>query len=316
MESSYTSHIKASHLKSLIQGEGNCEQKLEKISDLVGLPFSSNTENTDNTEIKSVVADDVERERLEKREECFKRILEGLTGKSEKLARGLLQRIESAENISFDYTTLEISINGVKKSNSSIRSLVHRMITSSSPQLPICLAEFINGLIENRTPLNYYVNSDCLNLRLSLISLKRSKQLSDNPEGNGGDSVGNESEVPPAETVQNEVSNVSNPDASLAPTESKPILKRRREEEEEGEEEEGSSGSRKKAKVSEETAPNFDGKVNRKRAREVEEEEEVEEKSSKKAKKGAEKKVKFQREGTRKSKRVQLKSDIAKDWVS
>ena len=38
MESAYTSHIKASHLKSLIQSEGNCQEKLSKISELVGLP--------------------------------------------------------------------------------------------------------------------------------------------------------------------------------------------------------------------------------------------------------------------------------------
>ena len=65
----------------------------------------------------------------------------------------------------------------------------------------------------------------------------------------------------------------------------------------------------------EENDAKFDGKVNKKkRAREIDEEEEKNEKPENKKKKTAAKKVKAT--GTRRSKRLQLKEEIASDWVS
>ena len=320
MESAYTSHIKASHLKSLIQSEGNCQEKLSKISELVGLPGPvDDKESTINNETGSQVneVEEAERQKLERREECYKKILEGLSGKNEKLARGLLQRIETCQNLSFDYGTLEISINGIRKSNSSIRSLVHRMITVASPQLPICLTEFINGLIDNSVPISYYQNADCLQIRLSLINIKKNGQLSnDNAVENvnnieeGGNQINT---APPPVSGEEGVATVRNNEASETspPVELKSIRKRSRVEDADDQELER---DRKRVKFEENDAK-FDGKVNKKkRAREIDEEEEKNEKPENKKKKTAAKKVKAT--GTRRSKRLQLKEEIASDWVS
>ena len=246
MESAYTSHIKASHLKSLIQSEGNCQEKLSKISELVGLPGPvDDKESTINNETGSQVneVEEAERQKLERREECYKKILEGLSGKNEKLARGLLQRIETCQNFSFDYRISEISINGIRKSNSSIRSLVHRIITVASPQLPICLTEFINGLIDNSVPISYYQNADCLQIRLSLINIKKNGQLSnDNAVENvnnieeGGNQINT---APPPASGEEGVATVRNNEASETPppVELKSIRKRSREEDADDQEE-------------------------------------------------------------------------------
>ena len=320
MESAYTSHIKASHLKSLIQSEGNCQEKLSKISELVGLPGPvDDKESTINNETGSQVneVEEAERQKLERREECYKKILEGLSGKNEKLARGLLQRIETCQNLSFDYGTLEISINGIRKSNSSIRSLVHRMVTVASPQLPICLTEFINGLIDNSVPISYYQNADCLQIRLSLINIKKNGQLSnDNAVENvnnieeGGNQINT---APPPVSGEEGVATVRNNEASETPppVELKSIRKRSRVEDADDQELER---DRKRVKF-EESDAKFDGKVNKKkRGREIDEEEEKNEKPENKKKKTAAKKVKAT--GTRRSKRLQLKEEIASDWVS
>ena len=327
--SSYTSHIKASHLKSLIEADGDCQSKLSQISQLVGVPppvadTEASTASASESDPQLNEAEIAERQKLERRDESYRKILDGLSGKSEKLARGLLQRIETAENLSFDYGTLEISINGIKKTNSSIRSLVHRMITVSSPQLPICLAEFINGLIDNRVPLNYFQNSDCLQLRLSLLSLKKNQQLNDisgntvsNIEGSEGTpatpATPDTPATPATPTVgEQEVTGVSNEaNAGASSVESRSSLKRGREEDQE---EENLENNSKKVRFDDSVA-NFDGKINRKkRAREVDEEDVTEKKQEKKRKKSAPKKVRTP--GTRKSSRLQLKDDLATDWVS
>ena len=320
MESAYTSHIKASHLKSLIQSEGNCQEKLSKISELVGLPGPvDDKESTINNETGSQVneVEEAERQKLERREESYKKILEGLSGKNEKLARGLLQRIETCQNLSFDYGTLEISINGIRKSNSSIKSLVHRMITVASPQLPICLTEFINGLIDNLVPISYYQNADCLQIRSSLINIKKNGQLSnDNAVENvnnieeGGNQINT---APPPVSGEEEVATLRSNEGveTQPPVELKSIRKRSRVEDADDQELERNS---KRVKFEENDAK-FDGKVNKKkRGREVDEEEENKEKPENKKKKTAAKKVKVQ--GTRTSKRLQLKKEIASDWVS
>lgn len=321
MESAYTSHIKASHLKSLIQSEGNCQEKLSKISELVGLPGPvDDTESTINNEIGSQVneAQEAERLKLERREESYKKILEGLSGKYEKLARGLLQRIESCKNLSFDYATFEISINGIKKSNSSIRSLVHRMVTVSSPELPICLTEFINGLIDNSVPISYFQNADCLQIRLSLINIKKNGQLSNDnvtENVNNTDEGGNEiSAPPPVVSGAGEVATVGkNEVAETAQSpELKSIRKRSRVEDAEDDELERNS----KRVRFEKNDATYDGNINKKkRGREVDEEEEnTEKKPEKKKKKTVAKKERAI--GTRRSSRLQLKDEIASDWVS
>lgn len=323
----YQSHIKASYLKSLVQADTPCEQKIQSIERLLGLPISDSTEGGEPSDESSkneadVITDNANQDAvLDKRLKAHERILEGLSGKSEKLAKGLLQRIESVDNISYDYNTLEISINSEVKKYSSIRSLIHRTVQVGSPNLPINFTEFINALLMNKTSIHFVINPDALNIRQALIQIHKAKkvalegdnQVNVSDENAGVEQTGNDVS---AETVgkENESSGdvIKEEEVEGGEKESEEnlpgIRKRKRDEEDD---DEIRDGKRKKSVTFDET-PNVGVSGKGKRKREETEDEEL--KVGKKKK--TEKKAKVPIEGQRRSKRVELKSKLKKDWLS
>ena len=324
----YQSHIKASYLKSLVQADTSCEQKLQSIEKLLGLPVSESVESgvsgneaeLSQNEANAIADNANQDEVLDKRLKAHERILEGLSGKSEKLAKGLLQRIESLENISYDYNNLEISINSEVKKYSSIRSLIHRTVQVASPNLPLHFTEFINALLMSKTLISFFVNSDALNIRQGLLRIHKAKSVA----------LGGDSTVTPSDdtaAVQTNVNDI-NEEVQRNENESNNEVIKGETESGENENEENLNGIRKRKRDEEDDDEVRDGKRKKsvtfdvptdvevsgkgKRKREEKEDEEV--KVGKKKK--TEKKVKPVTEGQRRSKRVELKSKLKKDWIS
>ena len=214
----YTSHLKASHLKELVQRDISCEEKLEKLEKILGLKSNDNTnlENNDNTN-ENVVDDNETNENVvgdneggddsnrdkeieneeekiqeDKRSISVKEILKDLKGKELKLASSLITRIEASSIISWDYDSLEISVNDFKINHSNFKILIEKLVKFKSPCLPLGIVDFIWGLNLMRLPVNFFQDSDCLNLRSGLLKIKKSN------------------DVEPVEIVEPEVESVQN----------------------------------------------------------------------------------------------------------
>ena len=184
----YNSHIKSGHLKTLIQQKIPCEDKLSQIAQLLGLPsdFGSNQDGVGppnlgggeaNSIDESVSSAQVEQQaQVERRNRSFERILANLTVKNKRIALSLLRRIESSEGVGWDYDTGEIIVGNERLPHSSIKKLVEKVVIAASPQLPIGLVRFVNGLIDSKIPLQYMLNSDVLNIREGLLAIKRGRQ--------------------------------------------------------------------------------------------------------------------------------------------
>ena len=354
----YTSHVKASHLKSLIQQNTDCESKLRSIEKLLGIPPTT-SETTDQGGVsrpvsaeqdgggqtENVVRDEQQLE-LDRRERSQNRIFADLTGKDLRLAKSLLQRIETATGISYDYESLEIIINNERLLHSSIKSLIEKIVNVSSPQLPIGFTRFINALIDSKVPVQYIQNSDALNVRLGLLSIKKAKQ-----EGVLTPSIvseeRNEGQVGVAETIrggggQDEttvgVGSETGGETFVSRKRALEIEASKKRSREIDSDDEGELRPSKTVKINKpvETELGTSGEtgeevlVRQKRSRETDSEDEGELKPSKtlkitqpetKSKKGATKaKTKAKKTpkeatpGVRKSKRLALKEDLEKDW--
>ena len=349
----YTSHVKASHLKSLIQENTDCESKLRSIEKLLGIPPTT-SETTDqggvsrpvsaeqdgDGQTENVVRDEQQLE-LDRRERSQNRIFADLTGKDLRLAKSLLQRIETATGISYDYESLEIIINNERLLHSSIKSLIEKLVNVSSPQLPIGFTRFINALIDSKVPVQYIQNSDALNVRLGLLAIKKGKQ-----EGVVTPSTGTEGQIGLAETIgggegqetPEVVGSETGGDSFVSRRRALEIEASKKRSREIDSDDEGVLRPSKTVKINKpvETELGTSGEtgeeasVGRKRSRETDSEDEGELKPSKtlkitqpetKSKKGAtkaktkaKKTLKEATPGVRKSKRLALKEDLEKDW--
>ena len=325
----YQSHIKSSYLKSLVQADTSCQQKINDIEKLLGLPLSDSVDSQETIKNEvDVIGDNTNEDViLDKRLKAHERILEGLSGKSEKIAKALLQRIESVDNnLSYDYNNLEISINSEVKRYSSIRSLIHRTVQAASPNLPLHFTEFINALLMSKTPVSLLINSDALNIRQALLQIYKAKKvaLEGNIEVNASD------ENADVQTGGNEVTdregeeNVDDIRRDEGQTKEEEIeggtksnedntheTKKRKRDEENEDENEVRESKRKKTVTFDD---NDDVSAPNKRKRKREEKGDDEIKVNKKKK--SEKKPKTVTVGERRSNRLQLKENLKKDWLS
>ena len=315
----YQSHIKSSYLKSLVQADTSCQQKINNIEKLLGLPLSDSVDSQETTknEVDVIGENTNEDVILDKRLKAHERILEGLSGKSEKIAKALLQRIESVDNnLSYDYNNLEISINSEVKRYSSIRSLIHRTVQAASPNLPLHFTEFINALLMSKTPVSLLINSDALNIRQALLQIYKAKKvaLEGNIEVNASDenadvqTGGNE--VTAREGEEN-VDDIRRDEGQTKEEEIEGETKKRKRDEENEDEDEVRESKRKKTVTFDD---NDDVSAPNKRKRKREEKEDDEIKVNKKKK--SEKKPKPVKVGERRSNRLQLKENLKKDWLS
>ena len=112
----YNSHVKSSVLKRIIQSDTPCEEKLTQLSTLVGVPApTTSNEESGNAVVppnESSGGDNEERPEINERNESYKRILSGLTPKEKRNGKYILLRIESSPNLSWDYKTDVLMIDG------------------------------------------------------------------------------------------------------------------------------------------------------------------------------------------------------------
>ena len=168
----YTSHIKAAHLKDLLLKEhGTCEEKLDEINKLLGLPQLSQTSSEQSESITT--NEQSTSEQVDERQKSIDEILKDVKGKDWKLAKGLLRRIEFSDLISWNYETLEIIVEQKTILHSNIKLLIEKVVRLASPCLPVALLPFILALTKKPIPLNFFQDSDSLSIREGLLKITK-----------------------------------------------------------------------------------------------------------------------------------------------
>ena len=184
----YTSHVKSGHLKNLIQQPLSCEQKLRALEQLLGLPpgSASNDEGGEGGQPPMVVEGEgnlnEQQAALVARTKSFERITADLSAQERRLAYALLQRIETSDNIGWDFETDEIILSNQRLLHSSIKTIIEKIVVVASPLLPIGFIRFIDALIKIKIPLQYIQNADALNIRLGLLTISRERQGLTDPQ--------------------------------------------------------------------------------------------------------------------------------------
>ena len=161
-------HIKQESLKNIVLTDLDCEEKLNKIKELLGLPTSEGVEReTDDSR-----NDEETTNESDLRVQSRSRILEGLKGKELKLAQQLLTEIEKSTFLDWNDDSLELSIDGNLVPHSNIRLLTTKLVHESSPQIPLGFVMYIDGLLRLKLPLSYFRDSDAIQTREALLKIK------------------------------------------------------------------------------------------------------------------------------------------------
>ena len=168
-------------MKNLIQQPISCEEKLRALEQLLGLPpgSASNDEGGEGGQPPVVEGEGNLNEKqaaLVARTKSFERITADLSAQERRLAYALLQRIETSDNIGWDFETDEIILSNQRLLHSSIKTIIEKIVVVASPLLPIGFIRFIDALIKIKIPLQYIQNADALNIRLGLLTISRERQ--------------------------------------------------------------------------------------------------------------------------------------------
>ena len=173
LSSMASSHIKADYLKALLSKEGeSCDEKLEKIHSIVGLPYDKPQPNEEVGESDLPVT-------ISAREASIAKIVEGLSGNELKLANHILHQIELSAILGWDYDSLEIKVKEELIPHSNIKLLIGKIVKLQSPLLPTSFALFIYYLLEIKCSQNVFRDADALEIRKNFILLKKNSTNTD-----------------------------------------------------------------------------------------------------------------------------------------
>lgn len=340
----FSSHLKADHLKTLVQRDLPCETILNDIQKLLGVPQTefeslaekSATEDPGTEQATSVeqnaqlqAAEEEKRdEELDRREQSYADVLSEFSGLELRLAKGLLQRLENAKNASWDYETGNLIVRGHRYLHSSITLLLKKCTQLASPTLPVALIPFLMTLIDIKVPLAFIKDNDCLNIREGLLKIKKRKIVESQPAVIVEEDANVAPVVEQPLNVQSEAVNEIEPvddlshEEELAPDSSNTAASKKRGRElEEDEEEENESAKKRRVEVEEGEEGKEQIYSGKKRKREFEgDEEEIDYNKPKKS-------VRFAADSEagetsavgpsvplRRSQRLKLKPHLQKDW--
>ena len=187
----YTRHIKAPVLKEILLEDKTCEEKLNQLKDLVGIPSELPVpQNTDERALSK------------------EKIIAELSISERKTANDLLDYIEGSEFISWHTQTLELILDGKIIEFSNIQNLIKKVVQTLSPNQPIAFVLFIDALLKLKVPQNLFRDGDAVNTRAQLLTIKNS--LAEAETVSAPEEVPQQSATPIEESVNDTETNDNN----------------------------------------------------------------------------------------------------------
>ena len=157
----YTSHIKAPVLKEILLEDKPCEEKLNRLKDLVGIPSEVPVPEltSENSDAKTISKE---------------KILANLSTSGRKLANKIFDYIAASDFISWNPQTLELVLDGKEIEFSNIETLIKKVVQTLSPIQPVAFVLFIDALLKLKVPQNLFRDGDAINTRAQLLLIKNS----------------------------------------------------------------------------------------------------------------------------------------------
>ena len=191
----YTRHIKAPVLKEILLEDKTCEEKLNRLKDLVGIPSEvpvpeNNLQNTDERALSK------------------EKILANLSVSGRKLANQLFDYIQASDFISWNPETFELVLDGKDIEYSNIENLIRKVVQTLSPIQPIAFVLFIDALLKLKVPQTLFRDGDAINTRAQLLLIKNS--LAETETVSAPEEVPQQSATPIEESVNDTETNENN----------------------------------------------------------------------------------------------------------
>ena len=194
----FSSYVKVPQLKKILDEEGECEQKLDLIRNLVegqkpasAPPPAQSTSNENNAGDLSVtpaggqLPDAVSQVNGNSQSAPkvngpeYARILEGVKGGIEKKTAVLiLDLISQSRRLSYDSENFELIIDGERVRYTNIQYLLKRVVSGFPAQYPIGLTLFIQELKNINVPLHAIRGGDAKNIYDDLDRIKKENEKS------------------------------------------------------------------------------------------------------------------------------------------
>ena len=175
-----TPYIKAPQLQRILEADQPCENKLENIRSLLESSGQNGSlrSTPSNGEISSNNAENQLASSVEDKGNAnnFEKILKEIPSQKDKaLALQLLQEIEKLPHLSWNPNNLEIIINNVAEPFTNIALLIKKIVTENLSSLPIGLTLFIESLLQNKIPYQFYKGQDAIQIRDNLLKISNGK---------------------------------------------------------------------------------------------------------------------------------------------
>ena len=175
-----TPYIKAPQLQRILEADQPCENKLENIRSLLessgqngSLKSTPSNGEISSNNVENQLASSVEDKGNANN---FEKILKEIPSQKDKaLALQLLQEIEKLPHLSWNPNNLEIIINNVAEPFTNIALLIKKIVTENLSSLPIGLTLFIESLLQNKIPYQFYKGQDAIQIRDNLIKISNGK---------------------------------------------------------------------------------------------------------------------------------------------
>ena len=224
----------------LLNNDVSCEEKLEQLSEMVGIPYQKPQSNeivdsnandlvTVSEKDENIVTNDLQQQSeqndppidqlseeqtfsndknpVSDRDISVEKILAGLTGRQLNHARSIIQDIEKSTQISWDYNTLEIIIRNEFVPHSNLKVLLEKIVQVEPKTLPVGLALFIYNLIEIQCSVTHFKSADSLNIRSNLLKIKKNNNLLLSQQNDGYNETLSTTENNNSENLENETAN-------------------------------------------------------------------------------------------------------------
>ena len=179
----FSEYVKVPKLKEILNGNGECEEKIERInllldnSDGLKKEEGSSSIGTGGGGLKLVeptlggvgsVGND-----------GYEKVLEGLSGVERKTGFSILESIEKNMNIDWDRESFEIKVDTEKIQFSDIRILLKKIVMTAGLTQPVALVMFIESLIKMKVPLSWFRSADSIQIRENLLKINRKSENND-----------------------------------------------------------------------------------------------------------------------------------------
>ena len=178
----YNEFVKAPKIRSILDQETDCEDKIEMIKSLIDESKVNNVEEGGggNGDLRAnlPISSSAESAKPEILNNTQKReiVLKQMSGSERKNASALLDIIEKSNEISWDHNSYEVIINKEPIKFSDIRLLLKFVTTVSGLSHPVASVLFCNSLLSLKVPIAYFRSADSRQIRSNLQVIRNAEQ--------------------------------------------------------------------------------------------------------------------------------------------